>query len=46
MKINSKDFRVPEGDKVDLAKWPTNVDARVQVEEALSRNCWRSTLRN
>ena len=26
MKINSKDFRVREGDEVDLKKWPTNVD--------------------
>ncbi len=24
-RINSKDFRVREGDKVDLRKWPTNV---------------------
>jgi PPK2 family polyphosphate:nucleotide phosphotransferase len=26
MKINSKDFRVHEGDEVDLKKWPTKVD--------------------
>jgi len=26
MKIKSKDFRVSEGDEVDLAKWPTIVD--------------------
>ena len=26
MKINSGDFRVGEGDKVDLGKWPTNVE--------------------
>ena len=25
MKINSSDFRVREGDKVDLRKWPTKV---------------------
>jgi PPK2 family polyphosphate:nucleotide phosphotransferase len=25
MKIDSKDFRVPEGDAVNLRKWPTNV---------------------
>jgi PPK2 family polyphosphate:nucleotide phosphotransferase len=25
MKINSKDFRVSEGDQVNLRKWPTNV---------------------
>ena len=35
MKINSKDFRVPEGDEVNLKKWPTKVEARVQVEEAV-----------
>ena len=26
MKIHSKDFRVGEGDKVDLKKWPTKID--------------------
>ncbi len=26
MKIHTKDFRVTEGDEVDLAKWPTKVD--------------------
>jgi hypothetical protein len=26
MKIHTKDFRVGEGDKVDLDKWPTKVD--------------------
>jgi len=26
MKISSKDFRVKEGDEVDLGKWPTKVD--------------------
>ena len=26
MKIHSRDFRVAEGDEVDLEKWPTNVD--------------------
>jgi PPK2 family polyphosphate:nucleotide phosphotransferase len=26
MKINLKDFRVGEGDEVDLRKWPTNVE--------------------
>jgi len=26
MKINSKDFRVREGDEVNLKKWPTKVD--------------------
>ena len=26
MKISSKDFRVKEGDEVDLRKWPTKVE--------------------
>ena len=26
MKIQTKNFRVSEGDKVDLDKWPTKVD--------------------
>ena len=26
MKISSKDFRVREGDEVDLRKWPTTVE--------------------
>ena len=26
MKVSAKDFRVKEGDKVNLRKWPTNVD--------------------
>jgi len=26
MKINSKDFRVPEGEPVKLKKWPTRVE--------------------
>ncbi len=25
MKINSSDFRIPDGTKVDLDKWPTDV---------------------
>ena len=35
MKIDSKDFRVKEGDEVNLKKWPTVIDPRVQVEGAL-----------
>lgn len=27
MKINTKDFRVQAGEKVELDKWPTQVDA-------------------
>ena len=26
MKIHSKDFRVGQGDKVDLMRWPTMID--------------------
>ena len=33
MKISSKDFRVGEGAKVDLAKWPTKVDAVYKSKE-------------
>ena len=33
MKINSKDFRVDEGVKVDLAKWPTKVEAVYKSKE-------------
>ena len=33
MKINSKKFRVPEGDKVNLKKWPTLVDPVYKSKE-------------
>lgn len=33
MKINSKDFRVSEGSKVHLGKWPTNVAPTYQTKE-------------
>jgi hypothetical protein len=33
MKINSKNFRVPEGDDVDLEKWPTKVDPVYKSKE-------------
>ena len=33
MKINSKDFRVPEGDKVNLKKWPTLVKPVYESKE-------------
>ncbi len=33
MKIHSSDFRVGEGDKVDLKKWPTLVDPVYQSKE-------------
>jgi PPK2 family polyphosphate:nucleotide phosphotransferase len=33
MKINPNDFRVREGDKVDLGKWPTNVDPVYKSKE-------------
>ena len=33
MKFDSKDFRVREGDKVHLAKWPTKVDPVYKTKE-------------
>jgi PPK2 family polyphosphate:nucleotide phosphotransferase len=33
MKIDAKDFRVREGDKVDLEKWPTKVDPAYTSKE-------------
>ena len=33
IKINSKDFRVPEGHEVDLKKWPTKVDPVYKSKE-------------
>ena len=33
MKINSKDFRVREGDEVNLEKWPTTVDPVYKSKE-------------
>ena len=42
MKIDSKDFRVREGDEVDLKKWPTKVDpvykSKEQYQEALGEH--------
>src|SRR5579862_6903314 len=42
MKINSKDFRVREGDKVNLKKWPTLVDpvykSKEQYQELLGEH--------
>ena len=42
MKINSGDFRVREGDKVDLGKWPTNVEpvckSRKHCKELLAKH--------
>jgi len=33
MKINSKDFRVREGDEVNLRKWPTLIDPICKSKE-------------
>ena len=42
MKISSKDFRVREGDDVDLKKWPTKVDpvykSKEQYQELLQKH--------
>jgi PPK2 family polyphosphate:nucleotide phosphotransferase len=41
MKINPNDFRLPEGDKVNLRKWPTLIDpiykSRAQYKKLLER---------
>ena len=39
MKIKSKDFRVREGDEVNLKKWPTKVDP-VYKSRSNTMNCW------
>jgi PPK2 family polyphosphate:nucleotide phosphotransferase len=45
VKINSKDFQVREGDKVNLKKWPTLVDpvykSKEQYQELLSKHVAR-----
>jgi len=45
MRINSKDFRVQEGDHIDLAKWPTKVEpvykSRDQYQELLKEHVAR-----
>ena len=33
MKIDAKDFRVREGDEVDLRKWPTRIDPVYKSKE-------------
>ena len=42
MRIHPKDFRVAEGDEVDLAKWPTKVDpvykSKEQYKKLLERH--------
>jgi PPK2 family polyphosphate:nucleotide phosphotransferase len=47
MKINSGDFRVREGDKVDLGKWPTNVkpvcNSKKHYKELLEEHVERLT---
>ena len=37
MKIDCKDFRVREGDKVHLAKWPTKVDPVYKSKDRYER---------
>jgi hypothetical protein len=32
-KINPEDFRAKEGDRIDLKKWPTSVDAVYKSKE-------------
>ncbi|MGR9087405.1 MAG: ADP-polyphosphate phosphotransferase [Gammaproteobacteria bacterium] len=38
MKINVKDFRVPEGEKVNLQKWPTLVDPVYKSKKKYQNN--------
>src|SRR6202453_4931140 len=42
MKIDSKDFRVPSGKKVDLSKWPTTIkpicESKNQYQELLEEH--------
>ena len=45
MKINSKDFRVREGDEVDLKKWPTKVESVYKSREQYQK-LLEDTLRN
>ncbi len=38
MKIDSEDFRVREGDSVNLRKWPNQCEADLQLQgEAIAR---------
>ena len=47
MKIHTKDFRVIEGDKVDLDKWPTKVDPVYKSKKQNNmRSFWRIMLRS
>ena len=45
MKIHTKDFRVGEGDEVDLRKWPTKVDpvykSKIQYKKRLKEHVWQ-----
>ena len=39
MKIDSKDFRVREGDKLNLKKWPTEVKPYYSSKKQLKKCC-------
>ena len=41
MTINSKDFRVPEGDNVNLRKWPTRVEPVYESKEDYQKHLER-----
>lgn len=45
MKIHSKDFRLPEGDRVELSKWPTKVIPFTSPRSTI-RSSWKSMLHN
>jgi hypothetical protein len=43
MKINSKDFHVPEGNEVDLRKWRTKVEPEYKSKEEYIKAFWKNT---
>jgi hypothetical protein len=45
MKINPNDFRLAEGDKVNLRKWPTLIKPVYKSREG-TRNFWSTTSNN
>jgi hypothetical protein len=46
MKIKAKEFRVAEGDSVDLKKWPTKVDPVYKSKKQYKKDVSKNTLRN
>ena len=44
MKLNAKDYRVPEGKEVKLAKWPTVVEPVYASKRRWCTEAWRTRL--